>query len=226
MIIRRRFRSAALTRYLANRNDVERLLQIHQQLGGSGPGRKWNVEVLNKSAIVLTCAIWEAFVEDLVLETVGHLASHVPTPDALPEMLRRQVAKALKAELHDFAVWRLAADGWKTEIRNNAVKHIEEITGKFNTPKSGNIANLYQRALGIDDVTHRWARHKMTSAQAKTRLDRFIELRGEIAHRGTAAAGVKKTQAVEFLSLVDELSLKTDSVVRSYARRVSGKAMG
>jgi hypothetical protein len=225
-IRRRRLKSAALIRYSASRNDVDRLLQIHRQLGGSGRGRKWNVEVLNKSAIVLTCAIWEAFVEDLVLEAAIHFASHVRVPDALPEMLRRQVARTLKADAHDFAVWRLAADGWKSEIRQHAERYVEESTGKFNTPKSANVISLYQKALGMDDITHRWGRHRMTSVQARTKLDGFIELRGEIAHRGEAAGSVKKDQAVGFLALVDELTSKMDSVVRVYARQVSGEYMG
>jgi hypothetical protein len=46
--------------------EVRRLLQIHGQLGGTGPGRRWGSEVLNKSAVVLLVACWEAYLEDLV----------------------------------------------------------------------------------------------------------------------------------------------------------------
>lgn len=40
--------------------DVDRLLEIHENLGGTAPGRRRRLEVLNKSAIVLITAIWEA----------------------------------------------------------------------------------------------------------------------------------------------------------------------
>jgi hypothetical protein len=53
-----------------NCEDVERLLTIHQDLAGNTPGRKYGVEVLNKSAIVLICAYWEAYNEDILHEAL------------------------------------------------------------------------------------------------------------------------------------------------------------
>src|SRR6266404_6762364 len=50
--------------------DVDRLLEIHADLAGPAPGRKFGVEVLNKSAVVLICAFWEAFVEVIVAEAL------------------------------------------------------------------------------------------------------------------------------------------------------------
>ncbi len=51
--------------FRANLADVIRLIQIHRDLSGSERGRRVGVECLNKSAIVLILASWEAFVEDL-----------------------------------------------------------------------------------------------------------------------------------------------------------------
>ena len=41
------------------------MIEIHVLLGGSGQGRKYQLEVLNKSAVVLITAIWEAYCEDI-----------------------------------------------------------------------------------------------------------------------------------------------------------------
>ena len=38
--------------------DVERLMEIHKNLGGAKKGRRYKLEVLNKSAVVLITAIW------------------------------------------------------------------------------------------------------------------------------------------------------------------------
>jgi hypothetical protein len=65
--------SQARAAFENNRKDVERLMEIHGDLAGDTPGRKHGVEVLNKSAIVLMCAIWEAYCEDLAAEAVEHL---------------------------------------------------------------------------------------------------------------------------------------------------------
>src|SRR4051812_72765 len=54
-----------LEQLLANMRETQRLMEIHTEVAGGGPGRKHDVEVLNKSAIVLSVACWEAFVEDL-----------------------------------------------------------------------------------------------------------------------------------------------------------------
>jgi hypothetical protein len=48
-----------------NYADIARLIEIHKELAGTGPGYKHGVAVLNKSAVVLTSAVWEAFCEDL-----------------------------------------------------------------------------------------------------------------------------------------------------------------
>lgn len=53
-------------RLMANLQDVRQLLAAHEQIAGAGRGRKRDVEVLNKSAIVLLVACWEVYVEDVV----------------------------------------------------------------------------------------------------------------------------------------------------------------
>jgi hypothetical protein len=69
--------STARATFEANRQDVDRLMQLHTTEGGDEPGRRVGLEVLNKSAIVLLCAIWEAYVEDLATEVIDHYVTHV-----------------------------------------------------------------------------------------------------------------------------------------------------
>lgn len=83
------------------------------ELTPTGPGRKYGVEVLNKSAIVLLCAVWEAYCEDLASEAVEHLVTHAKDASALPKALRKQIAQELKADSHELAVWKLAGQDWR-----------------------------------------------------------------------------------------------------------------
>ena len=53
--------SKARVNFEANAADVSRLLEIHKYFGGDAKGRRFRLEVLNKSAIVLITAIWEAY---------------------------------------------------------------------------------------------------------------------------------------------------------------------
>lgn len=52
--------------FIDNVSDLTELFKLHVKQTGKGPGRRRGVEVLNRSAIVLTTACWEAFVEDVV----------------------------------------------------------------------------------------------------------------------------------------------------------------
>jgi hypothetical protein len=62
--------SEAFARFRTSLLDIERLRSLHRDIGGPAPGRRYGLEVINKSAIVLITAIWEAFCEDLASEAL------------------------------------------------------------------------------------------------------------------------------------------------------------
>lgn len=75
-----------------HRFDVEqRLLELHKDKGGIAKGRRYGLEVLNKSAIVLLTACWEAYCEDVSAEALEHIVTHSPSPDKLPDEFRKLV---------------------------------------------------------------------------------------------------------------------------------------
>src|SRR5438128_1490612 len=74
-----------------NAGDIDRLLEIHTKLGGSGVGRRHQLEVLNKSALVLLTANWEAYCEDIAAEALEHLIQHSKAPEDLPKGIRQLV---------------------------------------------------------------------------------------------------------------------------------------
>ena len=102
--------STARKAFDANCQDVNRLLDVHGQIGGSGPGRRYGLEVLNKSAVVLVTAFWEAYCEDLATEALQHLVEKAETADKLPLELRKHVARELARDEHELAVWQLASN--------------------------------------------------------------------------------------------------------------------
>ena len=71
--------SQARAAFDKNAADIERLLEIHADLGGDQRGRRFRLEVLNKSAVVLITAFWEAYCEDLAAEALDHLIQHSKT---------------------------------------------------------------------------------------------------------------------------------------------------
>src|ERR1019366_3918284 len=96
-----------------NVQDIERLLELHVASGGAAKGRRFGLEVLNKSAIVLLTSFWEAYCEDIAAEALEHIVAHTPSADKLPKELKKVIAKELKEELNELAVWKLADGNWR-----------------------------------------------------------------------------------------------------------------
>jgi hypothetical protein len=178
--------SPAARRYLDNLEDIGELLAFHSVIGGSRPGRR-KLDVLNKSGVVLLCAFWEAFCEDLADEALGYLVRRASGPDALPEPLKKIISTELKAAKHELAPWKLAGEGWRKLMTERAAELRAERNRSLNTPKADEIRGLFARTLGITDVTTGWHWKRMTVAQAKSRLDQLVTLRGDIAHRGASS---------------------------------------
>jgi hypothetical protein len=212
-------------RFDENCEDVERLLAIHKDIAGDAPGRKYGVEVLNKSAIVLICAFWEAYLEDLADEALDAVTNGVADFTRLPMDLRKHLAKAVKTSPIDLSPWDLAGTGWQTFLRNNLAGLKQKYLEKWNTPKSYNIKVLYSLALGMADVTASWKRPYLSNAIAIKRLDDFVTLRGAIAHRGKSRVSVTKWAAQTFLSHVKELVTFTDEAVNNHVAGITGKPL-
>ncbi len=203
-----------------NIQDIERLLELHSTIGGTEKGRRHGLEVLNKSAIVLTTAFWEAYCEDVAAEGLAHIVEHAKSADALPTDLKKQIAAEVKKHDHELELWKIADDGWRKYLDEALV---EGRNRKLNTPKTSNIDALFLSAVGIERISDswRWAK-KMTPQRASKKLDSFIELRGAIAHRGQHSDSVKKAQVQDYFDFVKRLAAKTGGRVHSHVKDITG----
>jgi hypothetical protein len=208
-----------------NYGDVQRLFAIHSELVGETPGKKDGVEVLNKSAIVLMCAVWEAYCEDIAAEAVEHLVQHAKDASKLPKTLRKNIAKELKADRDDSAVWLLADDGWRAHLRARTKAMAEERNRKLNTPTTDKIKDLFDDAIGLPDVPSAWYWASTDPKKAARKLDKYVSLRGDVAHRSRAADNIKKTHAWGFANHAKRLVEKTDDYINDELRRVCGKKL-
>jgi hypothetical protein len=217
--------SKARSAFDKNAKDVKRLLQIHADIGGDAKGRRYGLEVLNKSAVVLITAVWEAYCEDLAAEALEHLVTNVSESKDLPKELKKRITAEVEADKNELAMWDLAGDGWKTRARARLVSLTIERNRKLNTPKSGQIDELFASAIGLLDISSSWKWPKMSAAKARDKLDHYITLRGEIAHRGAAAAKVNKTDVTNFFRHVEKLVRLTGGKANSYVKASTGKAL-
>jgi hypothetical protein len=157
----------------ANLEDIERLLALHQTAGGSGKGRRHGLEVLNKSAIVLTTSYWEAYCEDIAAEALSHIVAYAKAAKDLPNELKKQLAKELKGAPHELEVWKIADRGWKKYLGDRLDQLKAKRNWNFNTPKTDQIDKLFLHAIGIKKISASWKwPKKMTVARATAKLDK------------------------------------------------------
>ncbi|HAF13077.1 MAG TPA: hypothetical protein DCK99_05125 [Blastocatellia bacterium] len=191
--------------------EVKRLVQIHRQLGGATPGRKHNVEVLNKAAIVLLVACWEAFIEDLAASAFDAMLAHATVPNIFPGDVLTHACRDLKAAPDHREVWKLAGTGWKTVLQDHKKELFKDYIGKLNTPKPKQIDGLFSALIGISSMSQGWSWKAMPATSAIEKLTRLVELRGSIAHRVASSRAVHKADVSNSIRFVYRLAVKSNN---------------
>ena len=194
--------------------------------GGSAPGRRFDLEVLNKSAIVLITSYWEAYCEDIAEEGLEFIVTHAKSSDALPNEIKKIIASDLKADKNELAIWSISDEKWRQVLRNRLHSLKDARNRKLNTPKSDNIDELFRAAIGLPDVSAQWVwARKLTAAKARVKLDKFVALRGGIAHRGSANTAVQKAQVVDYLNFISQAAAKTGDAINNHVLAITGQSL-
>jgi hypothetical protein len=207
-----------------NKADVERLLEIHQDVGGSGPGRKHGLEVLNKSAIVFVTAAWEAYVEDVASEAFELLLNGDTAPNDWPGKVRGLVSRTLRDSKDDLALWNLAGTGWKDVLRDHRTAIYERWVGKLDTPKAQKVTELFSDLLGLTSIRSSWSWQGMSPEKAAAKLDAYITVRGAIAHRTKFDDAIGKGWVRDYLAHVERLVDATDAAVRAHVKKITSSS--
>lgn len=212
-----------IQRFEKNIDEVKRLLEIHKQLAGNSPGRKYNVEVLNKSAIVLLVACWEAFVEDLASSSFKFMLLHATDHSIFPDDVLASASKKLKAAPDNREVWRLAGTGWRAVLQDHRDDLFKEYIGKLNTPKPKQVDGLFHSLLGLSNISSKWAWHTVPHNKACEKLTKIIELRGSIAHQVAAGKAVSKALVFDYMWFIYRLATISSNRVGAYAHARTNK---
>lgn len=208
--------SDPIQRFEKNIAEVKRLLEIHKQLAGNSAGRKHNVEVLNKSAIVLLVACWEAFVEDLCATAFDFMLANAPAHNVFPDDVLALASKRLKNAADYREVWQLAGDGWRSVLQTHKVEILREHVGKLNTPKPKQVDSLFASMLGLSALSQKWTWHNVPHQKTTTKLNALVELRGSIAHQVAAGKPVRKALVLDHMAFIYRLATISSNRVRVF----------
>ena len=205
-----------------NATDIQVLWDIHSAVTRSGSAKRQRADVLNRTTIVFIAACWESYVEDVAVEAFDYLLDHAQSPDVFPGKVRALASRDLREARDERLVWNLAGDGWKTVLTDHRDAVVSRWLGDFNTPKSARVRELFASLLGLGDVTESWEWGGVTSEEACAKLDHYMGIRGDIAHRTQHEKAVHKTWGKEFFSLVLQLADCTDQALSHHVNGLTG----
>ena len=199
-----------------NLTEVSQLMAMHAVFAGVGPGRKHSVEVLNKSAILFSCASFEAFIEDLATRSFDHMVLKSKNHTGLPKAILKSIAEVLRNDINEIKIWDLAGDGWRNVAEHHKNGLIRKYIGPFNTPKPHNIESLLKELIGFPETYPVWKWKGMTVTSSKNKLKAFVELRGALAHGSKPPTPVLKKDVNDYIKFLATLSVRLSNDVRTY----------
>jgi hypothetical protein len=187
--------------------EVSRIIEGHSRLRKGKTGPDPDKSILRASVLML-CATWELYCESLLTESVEKILNHCTDPFALPGDMQAQ----LRAAVHDENVvkstpLRLAGVGWRKVYTDS----VESACGRFNTPKSENLNDLFKKWIGLKMISDCWT-------CGKSEIDDFVSLRGEIAHRGSDSKAVTKDECNHYRVVIEKCIRECDDKMYEYLR--------
>jgi hypothetical protein len=203
--------SRALRKFQTNMLvDVDRIIETHGELNPDGPGRR-GLGHLTRAGVLLACAAWELYLEELLRESVRVVIELVDDPAQLPKPVQKEIAKAVRESKHELKPLELAGDGWTAVYEAHAV----QMVGRLNTPKSTLVDPLYESLVGIGSISSHWPRTAID-------IDTFVSVRGDIAHSGSEAGYVTIADLRAYRELIVTAVRATDNAMSDFIRDCTG----
>lgn len=204
--------SNAYLNFLHIRFDVIKLIETHTLYSQNRPGRK-NLGHLTRSAVVMLCAAWERYNEDLLLESIEYIANNTPDINKLSKRIKKTISDKVKADKNENKPIELAGEGWKHVWQTYA--KIE--TELLNTPKSTKLNMLFNIYLGIENYTKLW------KTKDPKRIDNFVTDRGNIAHNGNRASYITMYKLRSYQDMIVDNVIEIDSNMADEVANILGK---
>lgn len=157
-------------------------------------------EPLLKSAVILSFAYWERFVEDLLSEGCDFIAKGLRNPNDLPQVTKEKIAlfsinenrEKNHAEFTN-SVWSFAGEGWSDKYKEFVQKRIESI----NTPNIKNVKDAFFDVFGIRNVFDGFSTVTSTNEELMGLFNTYIEKRHKLVHGDSKALYTIKIEDIE-----------------------------
>lgn len=196
--------SQAYRRFIHNAVDVDRLITSHGTLSSGTSGKK-ALGHITRSGIVMLCAAWELYVEDLLIECSKYLAIQTEKPLNLPMPVQKHLAKKIRENKNELKPLELGGSGW----RDVYVAYCQNEVRAINTPKTTILIPIYQKFIGLNDVSSMWT----IGGQYITD---FVSVRGDIAHNGRSSSYINLWELIQYNDCIKLTAKEMDNKICDY----------
>ena len=204
--------------------DVDRLFEIHKEMTKGVSGSHHNLDPINKSIVVLLCAAWEAYVENVAQEAVKSAIGSGLTASALPNGMRERVIARIFDKDEPLSPWDLAGHNWQLVVEAEIERMCDGLNGGLNTPNSKNVSKIFRSALGIN-ITESWRWQRMKPDNARKKLNKLVAERGTYAHGGVPDRSARIGACWNHRTHVSRIVESTDYAVNARVRDMCGQPM-
>jgi hypothetical protein len=203
--------SNAYINFLHIRIDVLKLIETHSFYVQRKCGRKY-LGHLTRSAVVMLCAAWERYNEDLLLESICYLSKVTNDIKNLNKEIRKTICTKVKNDKNELKPIELAGEGWKSVWLDYARLETELL----NTPKANKLKLLFSTYLGLPDYTKLW------ETCNPNEIDEFVSERGAIAHNGNLTPYITLAKFKHYQDLIIKNVIAIDTNMGLELKRLSG----
>ena len=192
--------SQSYNKFLNLIRDVDELIDAYEVLNNSKPARK-NLGFLSRSGILMLCASWEFFMEELLLEAIDFLNSNGISIDDLPKEVKKQISSKVKKEKDEIKPIELAESGWRILWKSYAKIDTELL----HTPNQEKLDRLFKSYLGINKISNFWTTY------SPKEINLFVKARGKIAHKGRSVKGIQIITLKNYFDMIKMTAIDVDS---------------
>lgn len=195
-----------------NVREVLRLLESYDDANNNERGRK-ALGHLTSAAVLLLCSAWERYVEMLCGEMVGYIVESSEDYRDLPRNLQETLRNSyIKHQSGDVEYVNLSSREFFTQY----ISYCDVQISKLNTPKTHRIQHMFVYCTG-------WNTSSLLGYDSSDDfVNKFVELRGAIAHGGSASY-VRGHEIVDYIKRVTVLASNLDNGANDYLTAIFPK---
>lgn len=225
--------SRSLRRLQTRLRDVDQLLHSHTIIGGTGRGRRWNLESLNRAGLVLCTAHLEGFLEDLFEEGgKAILKSRIGT-SRVPIEMKLIAVRGLADSIRDSPDRQKREEALREMLRKagqlahpRRLIHADDIdlrmvSARFGNPTANAIDRLFSN-MGIAKILANTTWQGAGERTIRKKVNALVEKRNRIAH-GTLGVVVSRHEVERYRRFLQNLAERMDETVREQVASVIGR---